>query len=74
MIWYDARTKQPVAPGSCEDAGVPSIDGYYCPSCDAKQPLRGVKIWSGGPELPGCWIDVCLCEVCGTLLLTGMLI
>lgn len=33
MIWYDSLTHEPVAPGSCEDGGSPSIEGYYCRNC-----------------------------------------
>lgn len=33
MIWYDAMTAEPVAPGACEDAGAPSIEGYDCVNC-----------------------------------------
>ncbi len=33
MIWYDTVTKDPVAPGSCEDGGTPSIESYECYSC-----------------------------------------
>lgn len=33
MIWYDARTREPVAPPEGEDGGPPSIEGYYCSDC-----------------------------------------
>lgn len=33
MIWYDVATKAPVAPGACEDGGLPSIGPYQCPKC-----------------------------------------
>lgn len=59
MIWYDADTGEPIAPGEAEDGGPPSIDFYYCPSCNM---ARGIKLEA---QAPYCMV----CDTCGLILL-----
>lgn len=40
MIWYDARTGEPIAPGEGEDGGPPSFEYYYCPECGVARELE----------------------------------
>jgi hypothetical protein len=40
MIWWDIKTKKPIAPGSCEGGGNPSISHRWCPSCLTERALR----------------------------------
>lgn len=72
MIWYDAITKEPIAPGACEDSGVPSIDGYTCQKCkyEVKVQYEQQEI-----DLDG-WvvaeIGFGFCDYCGYLMLTSV--
>lgn len=40
MIWYDASTGEPVAPGACEDGGPASVSFYDCLTCEQKRPVK----------------------------------
>lgn len=64
MIWYDVATGEPVAPGSCEDAGLPSLNLYKCHVCNLKRELR-FDTYCGAYET-----KIGRCKTCWTLLLT----
>jgi len=71
MIWYDASTKLPVAPGSCEDAGVPSIDGYTCLRCHKHVD----PVWENHSVYLNSKIivNIGVCPECGWVMLTTLL-
>lgn len=68
MIWYDTQTHEPVAPGACEDAGIPSIISYECYNCG----------FDGPPVFSTTEVDLKVeiitgigrCASCGVVLLT----
>ena len=57
MIWYDIKTLEPVAPGQCEDGGIPSIQARWCQNCKTERRLKYRR------STIGC------CEVCQEELL-----
>lgn len=75
MIWYDVVTKQPVAPGGCEDAGVPSIDGYTCQKCSNHvEPVWETNEVRVDTQLkPIMQFGIGVCPMCGYIMLTTLL-
>lgn len=69
MIWYDYATKEPVAPGSCEDAGNPSIISYECPKCGHDGPpiFNSIKV---DYKIEVIW-GIGQCSSCHNVLLTS---
>lgn len=62
MIWFDIATKEPVAPGSCEDGGFPSITFYDCDVCERVRPLAYDQQFK----------TFAVCAVCHTPLIASM--
>lgn len=75
MIWYDVQTKAPVAPGSCEDAGVPSIEGYDCIKCtNHVEPDWQVSEVEIDTQLkPIMQFGIGVCPICDNIMLTTLL-
>lgn len=75
MIWYDTFTKAPVAPGGCEDAGVPSIEAYTCRECNNYEiPEWQVNEVEVDTELkPILQFGTGMCPMCGYIMLTTLL-
>lgn len=57
MIWRSAQTFEPVAPGSGEDGGPPSVEHRWCPNCKTERHL----VYDGKAG--------CYCEECQFLIL-----
>jgi len=72
MIWYDVVTKDPVAPGSCEDSGIPSIEGYDCVNCKrhVDPDWDSYDVHAGGKVAPLIRVGYGLCPECGFIMLT----
>ncbi len=71
MIWYDAHTREPVAPGSCEDGGIPSIEGYNCHNCNN----HVAPAWDNGNlEVAGqiIQLEYGSCPKCNYIMLTNI--
>jgi hypothetical protein len=67
MIWYDAFTESPIAPGACEGSGYPSLEKYTCFTCKSDGRLTNGVVSYKGMDVP-----VCSCNYCGQVLLTSV--